>query len=150
MSTLSEDIIDLEEFDEPLEYDSFSVDTEEINQDDEESEVAVFISDSLIKDVRHTLVPIEYPATSDEGIAYVYHVKNWTDPKDAFHDEKSCISKKNKTIIDDEKDDNLTEINAIEIEERKVSLEERKLKLKQYEIDLNIQRTTNKKRWKWR
>ncbi|CAB4423367.1 unnamed protein product [Rhizophagus irregularis] len=140
MSTLSEDIIDLEEFDEPLEYDSFSVDTEEINQDDEESEVAVFISDSLIKDVRHTLVPIEYPATSDEGIAYVYHVKNWTDPKDAFHD----------TIIDDEKDDNLTEINAIEIEERKVSLEERKLKLKQYEIDLNIQRTTNKKRWKWR
>ncbi|CAB4423360.1 unnamed protein product [Rhizophagus irregularis] len=58
-------IIDLEEFDEPLEYDSFVVDTEEINQDDEESEVT---SDILIKDVRHTLAPIEYPATSDEGV----------------------------------------------------------------------------------
>ncbi|CAB4477236.1 unnamed protein product [Rhizophagus irregularis] len=103
------------------------MDTEEINQDDEESEVAVFTRDTLIKDVRHTLVPIEYPATSDEGIAYVYHVENWTDPKAAFHDT---------IIIDDEKDDNLTEISAIEIEERKVSLEERKPKLKQYEIDL--------------
>ncbi|PKC16267.1 hypothetical protein RhiirA5_369980 [Rhizophagus irregularis] len=75
MSTLSEDIIDLEEFDEPLEYDPFVIDTEEINQDDEKSEVAVFTRDTLIKDIRHTLVPIEYPATSDEGIAYVYHVK---------------------------------------------------------------------------
>ncbi|CAB5380480.1 unnamed protein product [Rhizophagus irregularis] len=100
--------------DEPLEYDPFAMDTEEINQDDEESEVAVFTRDTLIKDVRHTLVPIEYPATSDEGIAYVQSI-----------------------IIDDEKDDNLTEINAIEIEEQKVSLEERKLKLKLYEIDLN-------------
>ncbi|CAB4477233.1 unnamed protein product [Rhizophagus irregularis] len=107
ISTLSEDIIDLEEFDEPLEYDSFAVDTEEINQDDEESE---------------------------------YHVENWTDPKAAFHDT---------IIIDDEKDDNLTEISAIEIEEWKVSLEERKLKLKQYEIDLKYKELQIKK-WKWR
>ncbi|CAB5391889.1 unnamed protein product [Rhizophagus irregularis] len=101
-----------EDIDEPLEYDPFAMDTEEINQDDEESEVAVFTRDTLIKDVRHTLVPIEYPATSDEGIAYVYHVEN---SKAAFHDT---------IIIDDEKDNNLTEISAIEIEERKVSLEE--------------------------
>ncbi|CAB4376014.1 unnamed protein product [Rhizophagus irregularis] len=74
--------------DEPLEYDPFAMDTEEINQDDEESEVAVFTRDTLIKDVRHTLVPIEYPATSDEGIAYVYYVENWTDPKASFHPYK--------------------------------------------------------------
>ncbi|GBC31492.2 hypothetical protein GLOIN_2v1868797 [Rhizophagus irregularis DAOM 181602=DAOM 197198] len=54
----------IEEFDEPLEYDSFAVDTEEINQDDEESEVSVFTRDTLIKDVRRTLAPIEYPVTS--------------------------------------------------------------------------------------
>ncbi|CAB4410851.1 unnamed protein product [Rhizophagus irregularis] len=64
-----------EDIDEPLEYDPFAMDTEEINQDDEESEVAVFTRDTLIKDVRHTLVPIEYP--------YVYHVEN---SKAAFHD----------------------------------------------------------------
>ncbi|POG80612.1 hypothetical protein GLOIN_2v1868797 [Rhizophagus irregularis DAOM 181602=DAOM 197198] len=117
------DIIDLEEFDEPLEYDSFAVDTEEINQDDEESEVSVFTRDTLIKDVRRTLAPIEYPVTS---------LKNH--PKD----RKNPLIRKSpayqKKIIIDEKDNNLTEINAIE--ERKVSLEERKPKLKQYEIDL--------------
>ncbi|EXX63411.1 uncharacterized protein OCT59_014017 [Rhizophagus irregularis] len=75
------------------------MDTEEINQDDEESEVAVFTRDTLIKDVRHTLVPIEYPATSDEGIAYVYHVEN---SKAAFHDVNFELIKlfyKEKKII---------------------------------------------------
>ncbi|PKC54537.1 hypothetical protein RhiirA1_403560 [Rhizophagus irregularis] len=71
---------DLHSFFSGIAYNNFGVigkviDTEEINQDDEKSEVAVFTRDTLIKDVRHTLVPIEYPATSDEGIAYVYHVK---------------------------------------------------------------------------
>jgi hypothetical protein len=39
------------------------------------------------------LVPIEYPATSDEGIAHVYHVENWTDPKAAFHDVSFELTK---------------------------------------------------------
>ncbi|GBC23064.2 hypothetical protein GLOIN_2v1768496 [Rhizophagus irregularis DAOM 181602=DAOM 197198] len=89
----------LKDIDEPLEYDPFAMDTEEINQDDEESEVAVFTRDTLIKDVRHTLVPIEYPATSDEGIAYVYHVEN---SKAAFHDVNFELIKlfyKEKKII---------------------------------------------------
>ncbi|CAB4445035.1 unnamed protein product [Rhizophagus irregularis] len=74
-------------------YDPFAIDTEEINQDDEKSEVAVFTRDTLIKDVRHTLVPIEYPATSDEGIAHMYHVENWTDSKAAFRDWCTYINR---------------------------------------------------------
>jgi len=58
----------------------------EINQDDAEFEVAVFTRDTRIKDVRHSLVPIEYPEISEKGIAYIYHVENWIDPKAAFHD----------------------------------------------------------------
>ncbi|CAG8646358.1 15303_t:CDS:2 [Funneliformis mosseae] len=69
MSILSKYIINLEEFDELLEYDSFVTDTEEINQDDEESEIAKFIRDNLIKDIKYSLVPIKYLTTSDEGIA---------------------------------------------------------------------------------
>ncbi|PKY54922.1 hypothetical protein RhiirA4_474011 [Rhizophagus irregularis] len=80
-------VFNYEEFDELL-----AIDTEEINQDDEKSEVAVFTRDTLIKDVRHTLVPIEYPATSDEGIAHMYHVENWTDSKAAFRDQSGGFS----------------------------------------------------------
>ena len=71
------------------------------------------------------------------------HPKN---QKNLLIRKSPAYQKKNRTIIiDDEKDDNLTEISAIEIEERKVSLEERKLKLKQYEIDLKYKELQIKK-----
>ncbi|RIA80292.1 hypothetical protein C1645_838961 [Glomus cerebriforme] len=35
---------------------------------------------------------LEYPATSKEGIAYVFHVENWADPKAAFHDIQYSFS----------------------------------------------------------
>ena len=104
--------IDLDEFDEPLNFDPFVslikiklslykkividvnnkyifIQTAETNldaEDDTESEIAVFTRDTKIKDVRHSLVPIEYPETSEEGVAYIYHIENWEDPKAAFHD----------------------------------------------------------------
>ena len=66
---------------------AIDLDIEETNQDNvDESEIAVFTRDTIIKDVRHSLVPIEYPATSEERIAYIFHVENWADPKAAFHD----------------------------------------------------------------
>jgi len=35
-----------------------------------------FISDShQIQGVRYSLLPIEYPATTDEGIAYIFNVE---------------------------------------------------------------------------
>lgn len=39
-----------------------------------------------IADIRHSLFPIEYPESSDNGIAYVFHVENWTDKKAVFND----------------------------------------------------------------
>ena len=48
--------------------------------------MAIFTRDTKIKDIRHSLVPIEYPATSSEEIAYIFNVENWSDPKAAFHD----------------------------------------------------------------
>ncbi|RIA96851.1 hypothetical protein C1645_814894 [Glomus cerebriforme] len=86
MSTLFE-YIDLEEFNELLKYNPFETDNEEIIQDDNESKVTLFTRDTSIKDIRYSLVPIEYSATSEKGIAYVYHVKNWADPKSVFYND---------------------------------------------------------------
>ncbi|CAB5371662.1 unnamed protein product [Rhizophagus irregularis] len=78
--------INLDEFDEPLNFDPFTAETNLNAEDDTESEIAVFTRDTKINDVRHSLVPIEYPETSEEGVAYIYHIENWEDPKAAFRD----------------------------------------------------------------
>ena len=44
-----------------------------------------------ITDVRHSLFPIEYPDTSDNGIVYVFHIENWTDRKAVFSNVKKFI-----------------------------------------------------------
>jgi len=75
------------------------LDTQITNQDDTETEIAIFTRDTRIKDVRHSLVPIEYPETSEEGIAHIYHIENWADPKAAFHD----VSKKYNKLFLEEK-----------------------------------------------
>ncbi|UZO20295.1 uncharacterized protein OCT59_012721 [Rhizophagus irregularis] len=53
--------INLDEFDEPLNFDPFTSETNLDAEDDTESEIAVFTRDTKIKDVGHSLVPIEYP-----------------------------------------------------------------------------------------
>ncbi|PKY15814.1 hypothetical protein RhiirB3_428072 [Rhizophagus irregularis] len=78
--------INLDEFDEPLNFDPFTAETNLDAEDDTESEIAVFTRDTKIKDVRYSLVPIEYPETSEEEVAYIYHIENWEDPKAVFRD----------------------------------------------------------------
>ena len=39
-----------------------------------------------MSDIRHSLFPIEYPDSSDDGIAYVFHIENWTNKKAVFND----------------------------------------------------------------
>jgi len=47
----------------------------------------VFISDShQIQDVRYLLLPIEYPATTDEGIAYIFNVEQWDNINSIYGD----------------------------------------------------------------
>jgi len=51
-----------------------------------ESPVA-FISDShQIQDIRYSLLPIEYPATTDEGIAYIFNVEQWDNISSVYGD----------------------------------------------------------------
>jgi len=39
-----------------------------------------------VKTIIHSLVPIEYPSTSEEGIAIIYHVEGWSNKEAAFTD----------------------------------------------------------------
>ncbi len=36
--------------------------------------------------VIYTTVPIEYPATSPDGVATVFSIRGWKNPMDAFND----------------------------------------------------------------
>jgi len=44
-----------------------------------------------ITDIRHSLFPIEYPDSSNDGIAYVFHVENWSDKKAVFGDVSNGV-----------------------------------------------------------
>ncbi|PKY41880.1 hypothetical protein RhiirA4_502684 [Rhizophagus irregularis] len=46
-----------------------------------------------ITDIRHSLFPIEYPDSSNDGIAYVFHVENWADKKAVFGDIQYSLGK---------------------------------------------------------
>ena len=48
--------------------------------------MAIINSKYHISEIRHCLFPIEYPDTSDDGIAYIFHVENWTDRRAVFND----------------------------------------------------------------
>ncbi|RGB26473.1 hypothetical protein C1646_770398 [Rhizophagus diaphanus] len=46
-----------------------------------------------ITDIRHSLFPIEYPDSSNNGIAYVFHVENWADKKAVFGNIQYSLGK---------------------------------------------------------
>ncbi len=39
-----------------------------------------------VKTIIHSLTPIEYPPTCEEGVAIIYHVEGWQDINAAFTD----------------------------------------------------------------
>ena len=55
------------------------------NEEKLEQTLALINTVYHITDIRHSLFPIEYPDTSNDGIAYVFHVENWTDKKAVFN-----------------------------------------------------------------
>ena len=62
---------------------------EDFNTDDEnvnEAEMAYFTKHLGISTVIHTTVPIEYPATSPEGIATIFNVQGLKKPMDLLND----------------------------------------------------------------
>jgi len=52
----------------------------------EETEMAYFTKNLGITTVIYTTVPIEYPATSPDGVATVFSIQGWKNPMDAFND----------------------------------------------------------------
>ncbi|CAG8743400.1 15566_t:CDS:10 [Cetraspora pellucida] len=83
------DISDVEKFQNDLvnpeyEQELSDTDTEQfdefLNEDDEFPEIACFTSRFQIKNIIHSSMPVEYPSTSPEGIATIFHVEDWTDP----------------------------------------------------------------------
>jgi hypothetical protein len=39
-----------------------------------------------VKKIIHSLIPLEYPPTSEEGVAIIYHVQGWNNKEAAFTD----------------------------------------------------------------
>ncbi|CAG8489331.1 8322_t:CDS:2 [Gigaspora margarita] len=53
-----------------------------------------FTEELAIRDIRCLAVPIEYPATSNEGVAYIFNI-NSSDPNAPFNDDvRKCTSVK--------------------------------------------------------
>jgi len=54
-------------------------------EDDKEiSEIACFTSHFHIKNIIHSSVPVEYPSTSPEGVATIFHIADWADSSYAW------------------------------------------------------------------
>ena len=62
------------------------------NEEKLEQTLALINSVYQISDIRHSLFPIEYPDSSDDGIVYIFHVENWTDKKAVFNDVNVLIN----------------------------------------------------------
>jgi hypothetical protein len=60
---------------------------DEIDTDDsiQETRMAYFTKNLGVQTVVYTTVPVEYPATSPNGIATIFSVQGWKNPMDAFN-----------------------------------------------------------------
>ena len=54
---------------------------------DLEENAEIYITKQMtVKTILHSLTPIEYPPTSEDGVAIVYHVEGWQNVNSAFAD----------------------------------------------------------------
>ena len=56
------------------------------NESIKETEMAYFTKNLGVSTVIYSTVPIEYPATSSDGIATVFSIQGWKNHMDAFND----------------------------------------------------------------
>ena len=49
-------------------------------EDTEDTEIYI-TKNTTVKKIIHSLTPVEYPPTSKEGVAIIYHIEGW-DSKD--------------------------------------------------------------------
>lgn len=59
-----------------------SISTQELEENAE-----IYLTKHMsVKTIIHSLVPIEYPPTCEEGVAVIYHVEGWDNKEAAFTD----------------------------------------------------------------
>ncbi len=49
-----------------------------------EESIAIFSTKTRVKEVYYSTVPIEYPKTSESGVATVYNITGWNNPRDCW------------------------------------------------------------------
>ncbi|RIB07177.1 hypothetical protein C2G38_2215229 [Gigaspora rosea] len=77
-----------------FEEDRFSVNSEASRSLPEIESSEIFLTKTLTtKEVIHSLTPIEYPPTCEEGIAIVYHIDGWESVDSAFTDVQYSMGK---------------------------------------------------------
>ena len=59
------------------------------NNEEEEETIAVFSQKTSVKEVIYSTVPVEYPKTSESGVATVFNITGWTNPKDCWNNVKN-------------------------------------------------------------
>ena len=59
-------------------------DNSNLNEEEEET-IAVFSQKTSVKEVIYSTIPVEYPKTSESGVATVFNVTGWTNPKDCWN-----------------------------------------------------------------
>lgn len=59
------------------------------NNEEEEETIAVFSQKTSVKEVIYSTVPVEYPKTSESGVATVFNITGWTNPKDCWKNVKT-------------------------------------------------------------
>lgn len=52
--------------------------------DEEDDSIAVFSRKTQVQEVHYATVPIEYPKTSESGVATVYNVTGWKNPRECW------------------------------------------------------------------
>ncbi|CAB4418704.1 unnamed protein product [Rhizophagus irregularis] len=61
--------------------------------EDDVEEIYYITKQMTVKTIIHSLTPIEYPPTSKEGVAIVYHVEGWNNVEEAFTDIQYSMGK---------------------------------------------------------
>ncbi|CAB4379477.1 unnamed protein product [Rhizophagus irregularis] len=63
---------------------------EDLNIEDDE----IYITKSMtVKTIIHSLTPVEYPPTSEEGVAIIYQIQGWNNKEAAFTDIQYSMPK---------------------------------------------------------
>ncbi|CAB4482654.1 unnamed protein product [Rhizophagus irregularis] len=98
---------------------TFESDKDTDISDEEEDSIAIFSRKKHVQEVHYATVPIEYPKTSEYGVATVYNITGWKNPRDCWKNIQYSLGGGGQSSIK----------NCPFFEERKKALKERELQI---------------------